>query len=132
MKAAQKTAEAAALKASPEQEAHLYPEIEETATHYCYVTVEDTTSKAYSDQTGRFPVPSISSNTQVFILYHYDSNQIFLEPMKGKAKKACYKPTPKSTNESKQQASTSTYSSSTTNAPRWSANSSHHKELKSN
>jgi hypothetical protein len=74
MKTAGKTAEAVALQASPEQEAHLYPEIEETATHNCYITVVDTTSKAYSDQTGRFPVPSISSNTQVFVLYHYDGN----------------------------------------------------------
>jgi hypothetical protein len=88
MKAVRKTAETAALKASPEQEAHLYPEIEVTATHNCYITVEDTTSKAYSDQTGRFPVPSISGNTQVFVLYHYDGNQIFLEPMKGKSKES--------------------------------------------
>ena len=81
-------AEAQKAKSAAEQAEQLYPPQDKTATHHCYVTVADTTSKAYSDQTGRFPIPSISGNTQVFVLYHYDANMIFLEPMKGKSKES--------------------------------------------
>jgi hypothetical protein len=77
-----------AAKAAPEQDKHLFPTPDEEETHQCFVTIEDTTSKAYSDQTGRFPIPSSSGNTQVFVLYHYDGNRIFMEAMKGKSKES--------------------------------------------
>jgi hypothetical protein len=81
-------ADKAEAAAAPEQAEHLFPEPDETETHHCYVTLEEFTSKAYSNQTGKFPVPSISGNTQVFVLYHYDGNRIFMEPMKGKSKES--------------------------------------------
>ena len=31
---------------------------------------------SYSDQTGRFPVPSSRGNNYIFVLYHYDTNTI--------------------------------------------------------
>jgi len=58
----------------------------------CYVatiqTNDRTKDRAYSDQTGKFPVPSTSGNTQIFVLYHFDANYIFLEPMKNKTKES--------------------------------------------
>jgi hypothetical protein len=39
----------------------------------------------YSDQTGRFTVPSSSGNTQLFVLYDYDSNSIHAVPMATKS-----------------------------------------------
>jgi hypothetical protein len=35
--------------------------------------------KSYSDQTGRFPIPSSRGNHYLFILYHYDTNSIHAE-----------------------------------------------------
>jgi hypothetical protein len=35
--------------------------------------------KSYSDQTGRFPIPSSRGNHYIFILYHHDTNSIHAE-----------------------------------------------------
>jgi hypothetical protein len=35
--------------------------------------------KSYSDQTGRFPIPSSRGNHYLFVLYHYDTNSIHAE-----------------------------------------------------
>ena len=35
-----------------------------------------TTGKIFTDQTGRFPIPSSTGNQYVFLLYDYDSNYI--------------------------------------------------------
>ena len=32
--------------------------------------------KSYSDQTGRFPIPSSQGNHYIFVLYHHDTNSI--------------------------------------------------------
>jgi hypothetical protein len=55
-------------------------------THHVYVAVSDPdqTGKIFSDQTGRFIIPSSTGSTQLFILYDYNSNHIFAEPMKNK------------------------------------------------
>ena len=44
----------------------------------------DLQSKSYSDQTGKFPVKSISGNQYIFILYHYDTNSIHAVPIKSR------------------------------------------------
>ena len=47
-------------------------------THHCYTTTFEipTTGKIFTDQTGRFPIPSSTGNQYVFVLYYYDSNYI--------------------------------------------------------
>lgn len=52
-------------------------------THACYATCiqKPNTGTSYSDQTGRFPVTSSLGNTQLFVLYDYDSNSIHAVPM---------------------------------------------------
>ena len=37
--------------------------------------------KSYSDQTGRFPVPSSRGNHYIFVMYHQDTNSIHAEPI---------------------------------------------------
>jgi hypothetical protein len=54
-------------------------------THFCYASCIDTTGKIFTDQTGRFPLPSSQGNTQLLVLYDYDSNFIHAEPMKTKS-----------------------------------------------
>jgi hypothetical protein len=67
----------------------------ETTSDSCYVALIDApttkqTGKAYSDQTGRFPITSSSGNTQLFVLYHYDSNHIFLLAIKNKSQECLH------------------------------------------
>ena len=40
--------------------------------------------RAFSDLTGRFPHKSTRGHEYVFVLYHYDSNAIFAEPVKNR------------------------------------------------
>jgi len=53
-------------------------------THHCYAAYTDNpaTGKIFMDQTGCFVLPASTGNTQVFILYDYDSNSIHAEPIK--------------------------------------------------
>ena len=51
-------------------------------THYLYAYCEPATGQVYTDQTGRFLTTSNSGNTDMLILYDYDSNFIHVEPMK--------------------------------------------------
>jgi hypothetical protein len=56
-------------------------------THLCYAAIIDVRSpegQIYSDQTGRLPVASIHGNNYIFVLYDYDSNHIFAEPIKSR------------------------------------------------
>jgi hypothetical protein len=55
-------------------------------THHIYVAVTDPdqTGKIFSNQTGCFIIPSSTGSTQLFILYNYNSNHAFAEPMKNK------------------------------------------------
>ena len=63
-------------------------------THACYAsTIPIVTGKTYSDQTGRFLIPSSRGNNYLFILYDYDSNIILAEPIpdrKGPTIKAAF------------------------------------------
>ncbi len=56
-------------------------------THQCFAacTEDNTTGKIFTDQTGRFIIPSSTGYTQMFILYDYDSNSIHAEPIKNRS-----------------------------------------------
>jgi len=74
-------------KSAPNLEDVLYPQplLKGQRTHNVYaasVDLHQTTGKAFSDQTGRFPHTSYGGNTSVFVLYDYDSNHIFAIPIK--------------------------------------------------
>ena len=45
---------------------------------------EPPTGKTYSDQTGKFPCISSRGYKYIFVLYDYDSNHIFAEPLKSR------------------------------------------------
>ena len=53
-----------------------FPKQEPEKTHACYGIVIETTGKTFSDQTGRFVLPSSLGSNYVFLLYVYDSNSI--------------------------------------------------------
>ena len=44
--------------------------------------IVDPTDKIYSDLPGQFPTKYPKGNQYIFVLYHYDSNEILTEPMK--------------------------------------------------
>ena len=67
------------------EEAFPEPLKEGVKTQACYASVFQATGQVYTDQTGKFTVPSSSGNTQLFVLYDYDSNTIHAEPMKTKS-----------------------------------------------
>jgi hypothetical protein len=48
-----------------------------TRTHYSYAAIIDlNTGQIFTDQTGRFPIPSSKGSNYLFVLYDYDSNII--------------------------------------------------------
>jgi hypothetical protein len=53
-------------------------------THACYTAILDPTGQVYSDQTGKFVVPSSNGNNYLLVLYGYDSNYIFAQPFKNR------------------------------------------------
>jgi hypothetical protein len=57
---------------------------DEERCHFCYATIIEPTGKIYTDQTGRFIVPSSTGNNYLMILYDYDSNAIFAEPLRNR------------------------------------------------
>lgn len=59
-------------------------------TNFCYATIipSTKTGQIFTDQTGRFILPASTGNTQLFVLYDYDSNSIHVEPMQSKSAKA--------------------------------------------
>jgi hypothetical protein len=50
-----------------------------SASHWCFAATVDATGQVYSDQTGKFIVPSSRGNNYIFLLYNYDSNSIHVE-----------------------------------------------------
>jgi len=60
----------------------------EQRCHNCYVAVMQPTGQIYTDQTGKFIQPSSNGNNYLIILYDYDSNGIFAEPMKTRTAKS--------------------------------------------
>jgi hypothetical protein len=57
-------------------------------TNNIYADCRAITGNIRSDQTGRFIVPSTSSNNYLFILYDYDSNSIQAEPIPNRKKES--------------------------------------------
>jgi hypothetical protein len=56
------------------------PLIDIPSHHICAMLFDKTTLiKSYSDQTGRFPIPSSRGNHYIFVLYHHDTNSIHAE-----------------------------------------------------
>jgi hypothetical protein len=56
---------------------------QEEPTNYVFATFLPTerSGKIFTDQTGKFPIVSSAGNTQIFVLYDYDSNSIHAQPM---------------------------------------------------
>jgi len=50
-------------------------------THNCYLAIEQVTGQVYSDLTGKFTIPSSNGNKYILVVYDYDSNCIFAEPL---------------------------------------------------
>jgi hypothetical protein len=59
----------------------------EAPSNFCFAAIVpvEKTGKVYTDQTGRFPIPFSSGNTQIFVLYDYNSNSIHTQPMQTKS-----------------------------------------------
>ena len=51
-------------------------------SHHCYATLFEPTGQIYTDQTGRFVLPSSTGNQYLLVLYDYDSNCILAQPLK--------------------------------------------------
>ena len=54
-------------------------------THHIFASCEQVTGKIASDPTGKFIIPSSSGNKYILVVYDYDSNMIFAEPMKSRS-----------------------------------------------
>jgi hypothetical protein len=63
-------------------------DIPNTLTHLCYSTVNKPTGQIYSNQTGKFNIPSSKGNNYIFCLYNYDSNFIFPIPIKNQTQES--------------------------------------------
>jgi hypothetical protein len=53
-----------------------------TKTIKCYCTIAEPIGQIYNEQTGQFILPSSTGNNYLMILYNYDSDHIFAQPMK--------------------------------------------------
>jgi hypothetical protein len=60
------------------------PEANPSKTYECFCAIAEPTGQIYTDQTGRFISPSSTGNNYLMILYDYDSNFIFAQPMKNR------------------------------------------------
>ena len=60
------------------------PEADGLRTHLCYFTVCKPREEVHTDLTGRFPIPSQTGMQYLFVLCHYDSNAILLEPVRNR------------------------------------------------
>jgi hypothetical protein len=61
------------------------PDATGKCSHACYADCIEHTGQNFTDQTGRFILPSSTGNTQLLVLYDYNSNYIHAEPMKTKS-----------------------------------------------
>jgi hypothetical protein len=69
----------------PSDPFHFLPQPEDTTrTHTCFLAVTDTKQCVYTDQTGRLPQPSSEGNNFILIAYDYDSNCIFMQPLRNR------------------------------------------------
>jgi hypothetical protein len=69
---------------SPEPDTDTNPSPITTKTHECYAAIYEPHGQVYSDQTGRFIIPSSSGNNYIMIVYDFDSNSIFAQPFKNR------------------------------------------------
>ena len=53
-------------------------------THHIYTDFADATGQIFTDLTGRFIQPSSQGNSDMLVMYDYDSNYIHVEPMPNK------------------------------------------------
>ena len=65
----------------------LCPPSSDTRTHMCFAATLAPTGQIYSDQTGRFVLPSSTGNNYIMIVYDYDSNFIFAQPFRNRTAK---------------------------------------------
>ena len=76
------------VKIESETTQDLFPSSENKnlKTQHCFASIVsfESTAKAYSDQTGKFPFTSSRGNKYLMIVYDYDSNAILQEPLKSK------------------------------------------------
>ena len=73
----------------PEDDSFPASDTPNNRTNACYAAViEPTTSKVFSDQTGKFIIPSSTGSNYLFLLCDYDSNSTHAEPMPSKSAKA--------------------------------------------
>jgi len=57
------------------------------ATHWCCATIWDTrTGKVFTDQTGRFIIPSSTGSNYLFVFYDYDSNTVHADALPNREK----------------------------------------------
>jgi hypothetical protein len=61
-----------------------FPPAVATKTFECFCAIAEPTGQIYTDQTGRFIAPSSTGNNYLMVLYDYDSNHIFAQPMKNR------------------------------------------------
>ena len=62
---------------APIDDTDVAPPLSERTDQICALLVGyQQLTKSYSDQTGRFPVPSSRGNNYLFVLYHHDTNSI--------------------------------------------------------
>jgi hypothetical protein len=64
-----------------------FPESANAKSHHCYTAIIEPTGQIYTDQTGKFIVPSSTGNNYLLVLYDYDTNSIWAEPFKTRAAK---------------------------------------------
>jgi hypothetical protein len=57
-----------------------HPEGLTTNTNMCFASIIAPTGQIYTDQTGKFILPSSTGNNYIMILCDYDSNYIFVQP----------------------------------------------------
>jgi Reverse transcriptase (RNA-dependent DNA polymerase) len=64
-----------------------FPTQETIRSHLVYLATSEPRQLVYSDQTGRFPIPSSDGHNYLLIAYDYDSNHILLRPLKNRSAK---------------------------------------------
>jgi hypothetical protein len=61
-----------------------FPQQQVARSHHCYLTTSEPRQLVYTDQTGRFPIPSSAGNQYLLVAYDYDSNNILLRPIQNR------------------------------------------------
>ena len=71
------------MHSEPDPEKDQFPQSTQSEnTNLVFFKTVDLSGGFYTDQTGRFPVPSSKGNKYILVAYHYNSNTIHAEPLK--------------------------------------------------